>query len=135
MWIRGRFISDKDYILIDSHTLNIPQRLKEIDSGYFLLLNRWTGNFEVHHIENKGNTHCVTSPYDELDQRLLDYVRKTRIENASKIFEEMKKNNEKIKQSRRNDFNDYIGEVAKDIYQYAAQSHKSREASLTRKVV
>ena len=135
MRVGNRWISADDYIVVESHVQDIPQRLKEIDKGYFLVLNRNTGKFEVHHIDNKGSTYCLTNPYDDLDARLLDYVRETKSERAAIIFSEMEKKNAKLVEGHRKQFTDYVGEVAKDIYQYAAQSHKWPEARLNRKVV
>lgn len=131
---KGRYLNEEYYVVIESTVFDIPQRLKKIDPGYFLVLNRQRDKFEVHHVDNRGGTYCLTVPYDDVDSRLLDYVRQTRADRAKKLFEEMEKNNQKIEERRKKDFKDYVGEVAKDIYQYAAQSHKWDEARLTREV-
>jgi hypothetical protein len=131
---KGRYLNEEYYVVIEDTVYDIPRRLREIDPGYFLVLNRQRDKFEVHHIENRGGTYCLTVPYDELDDRLLEYVRKTRSENAKKLFEEMEKNNQRLEERKKKDFKDYVGEVAKDVYQYAAQSHKWAEARLTRGV-
>lgn len=134
MLYKGRYLNEEYYVVIEDTVYDIPRRLREIDPGYFLVLNRQRDKFEVHHIENRGGTYCLTVPYDELDDRLLEYVRKTRSENAKKLFEEMEKNNQRLEERKKKDFKDYVGEVAKDVYQYAAQSHKWAEARLTRGV-
>lgn len=134
MIYRGRVINEKLYKIIDSHVQDIPKRIQEIDPGYFIVLNRRTGKFEVHHIKNRPTTYAFTVTADTLDTRVLDETKSTRIEYAEKILREMHENNEKIKEKKREEFKDYVGQVARDIYQYAAQSHKSRECRLNRKV-
>lgn len=108
-------------ILMKSNVFKIPERLKEIDNSYFVLFDNTTGTYEVHNTENKdGDTHCVTLPYKELDCRAIDYVRKTRVENARKIWEEMKRNNEKLEIEKEKQFKDYIDVTAREIHKYVA---------------
>jgi hypothetical protein len=134
MIYKGRYLNEQYYRVIESNVFDIPERLREIDPGYFLVYNRSRDKYEVHHIENRGGTYCLTVPYDEIDSRLLDYVRETRAERAAKLFEKMERDNQKLEESRKKDFKDYVGEVAKDIYKYSAQSHKWAETRLNRTV-
>ena len=134
MLYKGRYLNEEYYTIINSNVFDIPERLKEIDPGYFLVLNKQRDKFEVHHVENRGGTYSLTIPYDMLDSRALDFVRETRSERAKKLFEEMEERNRKIEESKKKEFKDYVGEVAKDVYKYAAQSHKWGEARLNRTV-
>ena len=74
----------------------IPERLREIDNGYFVLRNHQTKQFEIHHSGQPHDTYCLTVPYDELDERTLHLVQKTRICNAEKLLLEMEEHNRKI---------------------------------------
>lgn len=108
-------------ILMKSNVFKIPERLKEIDKSYFVIYNTMIDKYEVHSTENKdGDTYCLTLPYDELDSRSIDYVRKTRVENARIIWEEMKRNNEKLEIEKAKQFKDYIDVTAREIHKYVA---------------
>lgn len=108
-------------ILMKSNVFKIPERLKEIDRSYFVMYDDVSGKYEVHSTENKdGNTHCLTLPYEELDCRAIDLVRKTRVENARRIWEEMKRENERLEIERAAKAKDYIDYTARDIYRYLA---------------
>ncbi len=74
----------------------IPERLRELDEGYFVLRNHQTKQFEIHHRDQPHNTYCLTVPYPELDERTLHLVQKTRIANIEKLLSEMEENNRKI---------------------------------------
>ena len=78
----------------------IPERLREIDDGYFVLRNHETKQFEIHHSGQPHNSYCLTLPYDELDERALKLVRKTRIGNAEKLLAEMEEHNQKLTKER-----------------------------------
>lgn len=108
-------------ILMKSNVFKIPERIKEIDKSYFVIYNTMIDKYEVHSTENKdGDTYCLTLPYDELDSRSIDYVRKTRVENARIIWEEMKRNNEKLEIEKAKQFKDYIDVTAREIHKYVA---------------
>ena len=108
-------------VLMNSNVYKIPERLKEIDGGYFVLFNRANGKYEVHSTKNNGgNTYCLTVPYNELDSRTIDLVQKTKVENARKIYEDMKRHNEMLEIQEAKRYRDYIDATAKDIHKYIA---------------
>ncbi|MEG2159471.1 MAG: hypothetical protein RRY18_06275, partial [Clostridia bacterium] len=69
---------------------------RAIDSAYKVYYNGRLCRYEIHNINQKGNTLCLVAPYDELDARCVDLVLKTRRENADKLFDEMDRDNEQI---------------------------------------
>ena len=77
---------------------NISQRIKDIDSGYYLVYNTSKLKFEVHNVNQKGGTYCLTLPYKQLDERTLQYVYETKSENIEKIMERIENEN-KIRES------------------------------------
>lgn len=83
-------------IEIDGDVYFIAERLKEIDFNYFILYNTKKKCYEIHH-HGQSDTYCLTVPYDELDERTIDFVNKTRVENRDRLFAELEKENLKIR--------------------------------------
>ena len=81
---------------IEKDLFNISGRLKAIDINYFILFNYKMKRFEVHNRGNRGSSYCLSLPFDRLDSRAVDYVNKTRSENAERIFLEIEMDNEKL---------------------------------------
>jgi hypothetical protein len=79
-------------IPVEDNVFDIPRRLKEIDSGYFVMFNPDNQKYELHN-EFQDTTYCLTFPYDELDGRALDYARETRIERFDVIRRQMRQHN------------------------------------------
>ncbi len=76
----------------------IPERLKEIDSGYFVVRNHEKKTFEIHHRDQPHTTYCLTVPYEELDCRALELVRKTSVSNLDRLLSEMDSHNQQLEQ-------------------------------------
>lgn len=85
----------KDYLVKAGDVFNVEERLRLIDDGYRIYYNRKLGRFEVHNIFQKGDSLAIVVPYDQIDARLVPLVRRTRVENAAKIFAEIDEQNEK----------------------------------------
>ncbi|MFL0197390.1 hypothetical protein ACJDU8_17745 [Clostridium sp. WILCCON 0269] len=117
---------DKYREVITSSTCNIPQRLRQIDKGYFLVRNHCTKQFEVHHSEEIGNTFCLSIPFNELDERTLQRVRETRIEYIRNIIAEIDNKNEKIEIDGDKELKDVTQTVGRNIYKYV-KVHESKE--------
>lgn len=77
----------------------IEQRIKEIFSGYRIFFNTKKQKFEIHNVGQIGGSYCLTVPFQHLDERTLDLVLKTRIENKVKLIDEIDKENEKIRKN------------------------------------
>lgn len=77
---------------------NIAKRIKEIDRYYYLVLNTSKNKFEVHNSNQQGSTYCLTLPFNELDERTLNYINKTKSCNIEKILNEIENNN-KVRES------------------------------------
>ncbi|HEY8443798.1 MAG TPA: hypothetical protein VIL24_03260 [Clostridia bacterium] len=75
-------------IRIEKDLYDIADRLKAIDSGYFVVYDTERKKYEVHNTNNIGNTYCLTVPYGCLDARTIDFVNKTRRERFDKLLEE-----------------------------------------------
>ena len=117
---------DKHREVIHTSTHCIPERLKAIDSGYFMVRNHKTEAWEVHHKGQIGNTLALNIPYEELDERTLKLVKSTSIEYAQNIFNEMERNNKKIEEDAEKKRKDMCETVCRDIHKYVT-SHESKD--------
>ena len=104
----------KNQKAIQSDTFYISQRIKEIDESYYIVYNFEKEKFEIHSSSQKGSTYCLTVPYNVLDERTLDLVRKTQSCNVDKIIEEIDKENEKKQRKIEKEAVDCLKEVIYD---------------------
>jgi len=82
--------------ILDGDLFDITSRIKEIDSGYFVVHDNKYRRYEVHSRSQKGNTFCFVVSYDRLDARVLEMARKTRVERLDKLLKEAEKSNEQM---------------------------------------
>lgn len=93
---------------IESDCLDIVQRIKAIDSSYFVVYNLENNSFELHSHEQRASTYCLTFPFDVLDERSVLYTLKTRVQNSDKLFEEMERQNKELEKTNiKQIFNDF----------------------------
>ncbi len=85
-------------IKIFTDVYDISNRIKNIDKNYYILFNTSTKKFEVHNSSQKDNSYCLTIPYNFLDERTLNLVNETRVENIERILNEIENEN-KLKES------------------------------------
>ena len=109
---------DPNNYIVETNVFDIPQRLKQIDDGYFVVYNRQQHKYEIHNSKQLDSTYCLTVPFDELDSRTIDLVHKTKIENAKAIIAGMIAHNAKIKKDRENSFHDYVDVTGREIFKY-----------------
>lgn len=88
-------VTDGKLVKIAEDALDVADRIREIDEGYEIYYNRAKNRFEIY---KKGERQAVL-PFDELDERTVTYLRKTRIENAEELIEEIDSENLKREQS------------------------------------
>ena len=101
MWrkteIRDRLVGKPHLKPVYTHVFNIPERLKFNDRNLFVVFNMITERYEIHSLVNKGNSFSLTVPYERLDARVEDYVRKYDIRrHGRKIFRDIDEHNEMI---------------------------------------
>ena len=92
-------------IKIQHDTFNISQRIKEIDEGYFIVYNTSCGRFEIHNSKQHSCTFCLTVD-GELNSKVVEKVRKTRVQNVKKLLEEMEQNNLMLEKESQRKFDD-----------------------------
>ena len=79
--------------ILNSDVYNISNRVKEIDKYYYVVLNTSTGKYEIHNSSQIGSTYCLTLPYNELDERTLNYIHKTKSIHIENILNDIEKEN------------------------------------------
>lgn len=108
--------------------MNIPERLKEIDGGYFVVYNHKNNTFEVHHKKGLPNeSFQLYIPYKELDQRTIDKVIETRVENAKALMALIERQNAKIEEDAQRRSDEVTECISKDIFQYCHNDHPSKD--------
>lgn len=62
-------------IPIFSHVHDIPRRVYDYDSSFFMVFNKHNQKYEIHSLDYPGNdTQSCTIPYENLDQRTLEHL-------------------------------------------------------------
>lgn len=103
---------DEVKIKITDDLFYIADRLKEIDNRYEVFFDTEKQKFVIYAL---GKPQCVI-PYDKLDVRTLDYVYKTRRENAEKLLMELEKSNlTKEKESLKKTHDEFENEVSRRL--------------------
>lgn len=104
---------------ITQDVYNIANRIKDIDSGYFIVYDTLCGHFEVHNRFQYDTTYCITLPYDTLDERTLQYVYKTMSTNIENIIEDIDNHNLRCENAEKScvlsRFNESIEEMMKGV--------------------
>ncbi len=104
---------------IEHDVYNISNRIKDIDSGYFIVYDTECARFEVHNYFEKGTTYCCSIPYNTLDERTLNYVVHTRSANIENILDEIDRDNKRVENAEKScvlsQFNDSIEQKLKEL--------------------
>jgi len=120
---------DEHREVIKTSTHRIPERLREIDRGYFVVFNHKKSSFEIHHEDCLPNdSFQLWIPFEELDQRTIDRVLETRVENAKALYAAMERQNAKIEADKEKESEEVTREICKDIFQYCHNQHPSKDA-------
>ena len=106
----------RDRVPVVSHAMDIPERLKELDEGYFVMLNVKTQRFEVwHRGDGEGNLECVL-PYEALDERTIRHVREHRIERMDQLILEVERHNARLEEEAKRRWLEDAGERTKEAF-------------------
>ena len=124
----------RDRIPVVSHAMDIPDRIRELDDGYFVMFNGRTQRFEVwHRGEGEGVLECVL-PYDELDERAVRHVREHRMERMQQLIREIEAHNARLEIEARKKWLAEAGEKTKAAFDYLRHrsDHQEIPAELLR---
>lgn len=114
----------KHLIPIFTSSLNIPERVREIDPSFFIVLNVKKQRYEVHSLDNKGDTYCFFVSMNELDGRIIKKIYQNSIKvRGAAVFKEMDKHNKAMEKSRERErmwqIKDAAGEMQKPLSKIA----------------
>lgn len=108
----------RNRIPVVTHALDIPERLKELDEGYFVMLNTVTQRFEIwHRGDGEGALECVL-PYDALDERAVRHAREHRTERLEQLVGEIEAHNLRIEEKAKRDWLEEAGMRTKEAFDY-----------------
>ncbi|MEG1751455.1 MAG: hypothetical protein RR140_03635 [Clostridia bacterium] len=98
---------------VNTDTLFICERLKQIDSSYFVIFKN--GKYQLHSSEQLFNSYCLTFPFNELDERAVDFAMETRFNRARQLVEKLDKENELLEKKNQTEKLNQIREQIKEI--------------------
>lgn len=84
----------KNLIKIENDCFFICQRIKEVEPSYEIYFNIDSSSYEVHSKTQVKNSYCFKIPYSQLDDRVIDFAYKTKVENMDEIIKEIDKHNQ-----------------------------------------
>ncbi len=91
--------------MVKDDLFHVAKRLRQIDSRYRVYFNRRLFRFEIH----VQGAMQIALPFDRLDERSVEYVRKTRVENLDALTKEIELDNAKIEKRRQDELLKKIG--------------------------
>ena len=112
----------QNLILVDSHALDIPQKLQVVDPALFVMYNPAIDKYEIHRRGMK-NTLELNLPYRELDNRAIIAFNNAMDE---KLLEKIETENEKIQTDKDSKSNDEMSQKLGDIHTYCRR-HADKE--------
>jgi len=80
---------------IKSDALNIVERLKELNTNYRLFYNKKTKKYILYQIKNDllPKIYCLSFPFDNIDERMIEYTLKSEVQNRKAYLEEIERSN------------------------------------------
>lgn len=115
-------LNKRQYLELVTTSVNrIPERIRHIEDGYFIVYNKITGKYEVHSTFNYGDTFCFIVPYPELDDRTLTYCLETNIANrGDDIVKDIDERNRKADKARKRQRSSMNHDIAQDMQKRTA---------------
>jgi len=105
-------------IKISTDVFDIVDRVKEVDSGYFIVYNTVAHRYEVHNNKQFGSTFCIICDQG-LNSTVITKLQKSKIENIDRILREIDENNAKIEQNASKSIKDEASFKLKEMFDYA----------------
>lgn len=105
-------------VIITHDVFDISKRIKNLDVNYYIVYDTRLCRYEIHN-SKYSNTLCLVLPFDCLDCRAIEYVRKS--ENVEECLNEIEINNQRINQHKQNAIKDRTTYQLNEIYKYASR--------------
>lgn len=95
------------------HALDIPQRIYDYHPSLFVCFNRVTQTYELHSLDQEGDSYCMALPYKELDARSLRWIWQNDIRvHGKNIFRRIDKSEEDFKASKDREHRNWVRDIA-----------------------
>ncbi len=85
-------------IEIKTDVFFVVERLKQLDSGYYVVFDTKKKKYVLCNKFQKDNPYCLTYPHKELDFRMLELAQKTSTKNMHNLLEEIEMSNNFLKE-------------------------------------
>ena len=113
-------------IRIENDVFDVVKRIKQIDDGYFVVFDLDKEKYELHN-KYQNNSYCLTYPYSNLDNRLVDIIHYSSVNNIDNIMAEIDNNNRYIECNASNDVKTQSEYMLREIYEFSSNSSKEFE--------
>lgn len=82
-------------IIVNSDALDVISRIKNWNNKYEVLFIPKLKKFVLYLFENElvPPIYCLTFPYEQIDERMIDYVQKSEVQNRKHVLKEMEESN------------------------------------------
>lgn len=90
----------REHVPVQSDVYNISERIKAVDERFFIMFNRQTQKFEVHVKGQPATTYGCELPFDTLDARALEYVRKYSAARNRELAREIVEHNDRLAEAQ-----------------------------------
>ena len=104
--------------IIINDTFDIAKRLREIDNNYIIKWNTNRLRYEIFYGEYEKEVLELVVPYRELDERTINLVNKTRVQNLKALIEELEKQNEIVEKQKAKELKDQTDVQIKEMTKY-----------------
>ena len=108
-------------VKIKNDSFNINERIKALDSGYYVVYNSVEHRFEVHNKKQKSSSFCIICD-NGLNCTVLDKLRKTKIENIQKLLDEIEESNLRNENEAKRVEMDKAEFKAREMFRYAKKN-------------
>lgn len=123
IYLKNKGCMPANLILVDSHALDIPQKLRAVEPVLYIMYNPNTDKYEIHR-RGFDNSLELNLPYRELDNRaVIAFVNGMDIKRMGK---EIEAHNEKLRADQENKTKDEIGCKLRDMHTYCLR-HVDKE--------
>lgn len=109
-------LSDRPHLeAVYTHTLNIPERVREYDNTLFLVFNNQTTRFEIHSTDT-NESYNASVPFRNLDARTIRHIMRNDVRvHGHKIMERLNKSEEKKQKQQAKAEKDHMRDFAKEF--------------------
>jgi hypothetical protein len=96
-------------------THDIPEQIYDYDNSLFIVYNKVKDKYELHSLEQTGDSYCMTIPFKQLDVRFVRFMWQNDLQVHGKgLMNQLDKNEESYNQQRDRERKNWIESVAKE---------------------